>query len=81
MFFKIENFGKGSQRHPRRIPDQLHLRLPDFDIIEDKDAKRNANIKLQNISKKPANIVAEFATNARGKSYRFALATILANVL
>lgn len=37
------------------------------------------NIKLQNISKKPANIVAEFATNARGKSYRFALATILAN--
>lgn len=23
MFFKIENFGKGSQRHPRRIPDQL----------------------------------------------------------
>lgn len=37
------------------------------------------NIKLQNISKKPANIVAEFAVNARGKSYRFALATILAN--
>lgn len=37
------------------------------------------NIKLQNISKKPANIVAEFATNTRGKSYRFALATILAN--
>lgn len=37
------------------------------------------NIKLQNISKKPANIVAEFATNARGKSYRFTLATILAN--
>lgn len=37
------------------------------------------NIKLQNISKKPANIVAEFATNARGKSYRFALAIILAN--
>lgn len=37
------------------------------------------NIKLQNISKKPANIVAEFAVNARGRSYRFALATILAN--
>lgn len=37
------------------------------------------NIKLQNISKKPANIVAKFAVNARGKSYRFELATILAN--
>lgn len=37
------------------------------------------NIRLQNISKKPANIVAEFAVNARGRSYRFALATILAD--
>lgn len=37
------------------------------------------NINLRNISKKPANIVAEFAINAVGKSYRFALATILAN--
>lgn len=42
-------------------------------------AKAQELMAKYNISKKPANIVAEFAVNARGRSYRFALATILAN--